>query len=83
MRASGFTAHWHLSRPAETERLGAASLRIVTAWWEGVARYLFRRAVMASLRELDDRVLGDIGLERSQIEAVVRDFMTAPDRAGV
>jgi len=38
---------------------------------------------MASLRELDDRALRDIGLARSQIEAAVHGFMTAPNRGRI
>ena len=49
--------------------------------WEGIARYFFRRAAIARLRELDDRALRDIGLTRSQIEAAVHGFTTAPNRA--
>jgi uncharacterized protein YjiS (DUF1127 family) len=46
-----------------------------------IARYFVRRTAIACLCELDDRALRDIGLVRSQIEAAVHGFMTAPDRA--
>jgi len=69
-------------RPAATKRPGA-SLRIFTAGWERVARYLVHRAAIASLRELDDHGLRDIGLARSQIEAAVRGLMTSPRRARI
>jgi len=49
--------------------------------WEGIARYLVRRAAMASLHELDDRALRDIGLVRSQIEGAVCGFMRLSDQA--
>jgi uncharacterized protein YjiS (DUF1127 family) len=42
-----------------------------------IARYLVRRAAIASLRELDARVLQDIDLERSEIEAAVRRLIMA------
>jgi len=71
-----------LVRPAGTKSRGA-SLRILNACWEGIARYFVRRAAMASLRELDDRALRDIGLARSQIEAAVHGFMTAPNRGRI
>jgi uncharacterized protein YjiS (DUF1127 family) len=48
-----------------------------------IARYLVRRAAIASLRELDDRALRDIGLARSQIEVAVHGLMTAPKRARI
>ena len=48
------------------------------AWCESIAGYFFRRAAIASLRELDDRELRDIGLVRSQIEDAVRGFISVP-----
>jgi uncharacterized protein YjiS (DUF1127 family) len=69
-------------RPAGTKSPGA-SLRIFNACRDGIARYFVRRAAIANLRELDDRALRDVGLARSQIEAAVRGFMNAPDRARI
>ena len=69
-------------RPAGTTSPGA-SLRLFNACWEGIARYFVHRAAIASLRELDDRALWDIGLARSQIEAAVHGFMTAPNRGRI
>jgi uncharacterized protein YjiS (DUF1127 family) len=69
-------------RPAGAKSPGA-SLRIFNACWAGIARYFVHRAAIASLRELDDSALRDIGLARSQIEAAVRGFMTAPNRARI
>jgi uncharacterized protein YjiS (DUF1127 family) len=69
-------------RPAGTKSPGA-SLRIFNACWEGIARSFVHRAAIASLRELDDRALRDIGLARSQIEAAVHGFMTAPNRGRI
>ncbi len=67
-------------RPARPTSPGTC-LRIFNACWEGIARYFFRRAAIASLGELDDRALKDIGLTRSQIEAAVHGLTTAPNRA--
>jgi uncharacterized protein YjiS (DUF1127 family) len=69
-------------RPARTKSPGA-SLRFFNACWEGIARYFVHRAAIATLRELDDRALRDIGLARSQIEAAVHGFMTAPSRGRI
>jgi uncharacterized protein YjiS (DUF1127 family) len=66
-------------QPAETKSLGIHL--ILNACWEQIARYFVYRAAIAAPRELDDRVLDDIGLERSQIEAAVRGRLTAPNRA--
>lgn len=66
-------------RPAGTRP--GAGLRIFTARWKGITRYFLHRAAIASLRELDDRALRDIGLARSEIESAVHGFMIAPRRA--
>jgi uncharacterized protein YjiS (DUF1127 family) len=63
--------------PAVTKGPGAF-LRSLNECWEGIARYLVHRAAIASLRELDDRTLRDMGLTRSQIEEAVNGLMTAP-----
>ena len=69
-----------LVRPAVTKRPGGFSRRL-GAWRDGIARHFVRRAAIASLRELDDHVLRDIGLERSQIEAAAYGFITLSDQA--
>jgi uncharacterized protein YjiS (DUF1127 family) len=69
-----------IARLAGMRRLGA-SLRILNANWERIARYFVHRAAMASLYELDDGALRDIGLVRSEIEAAVHGVMTASTRA--
>jgi uncharacterized protein YjiS (DUF1127 family) len=67
-------------RPAGTNSAGTR-LRIFSACWEGIARYFLHRAAIATLGELDDRALKDIGLTRSQIEAAVYGLTAAPNRA--
>ena len=68
-----------VDRPVGPKSPGA-SLAILNACREAIARYLVHRAVIASLRELDDHALADIGLARAEIEAAVHGSMTAPDR---
>jgi uncharacterized protein YjiS (DUF1127 family) len=58
-----------------------ARLLVFKACWERIARYFARRTAVASLRELDDHTLRDIGLARFQIEAAVAGFITLPNRA--
>jgi uncharacterized protein YjiS (DUF1127 family) len=41
------------------------------AWWEGYWTRRAQAATVALLRGLDDRVLHDIGINRSEIESVV------------
>ncbi len=67
-------------RPAVTKRPGAFS-RLFSTGLDRIAHYFVRRAAIATLHELDDRALRDIGLARSQIEAAVCGFITLPDRA--
>jgi len=66
--------------PAVSKRLGAWSRRL-GAHCDAVAAYFIRRAAIASLHELDDRALRDIGLARSQIEAAVYGCITVSDQA--
>ena len=65
-------------RPAVTRRPGAFA-GLFSARLDRIARYFVHRAAIATLHELDDRALWDIGLARSQIEAAVCGFMTVPD----
>jgi uncharacterized protein YjiS (DUF1127 family) len=51
-----------------------------SAWCDVMARYFARRSAIKHLHELNDRALRDIGIERSQIKAAVRDFIIDPDR---
>lgn len=50
--------------------------RRLSACWEGIEGYFFRRSAVISLNEIDDRASRDIGLERSQIEAAVYGLVT-------
>ena len=68
-----------VARPAVWKRPGAF-LRLLRAYGDAIARYFVRRAAVASLRELDDRALADIGLVRSQIEAAVYGLLPVCDR---
>jgi len=63
-----------IARPEVMKGDGAFS-RLLSACWDGIAGYLYRRAAIATLRGLDDHVLRDIGLERPQIRAAVRRFI--------
>jgi len=67
-------------RPRIMTRPGTFS-RLFSAWWNAITRYFVRRAAIASLRALDDHVLRDIGLERSEIEAAAYGFTTFFGRA--
>ena len=60
-----------VARPAAAKRPATVS-RICIACWDAVAGYVVRRTAIATLRELDDRALQDIGIARSQIEAAVQ-----------
>lgn len=66
-------------RPEATNRT-SAFYRVVLACWGATTGYFLRRSAIATLRELDDRALQDIGIVRPQIEAAVRGFVTLPDR---
>jgi uncharacterized protein YjiS (DUF1127 family) len=69
-------------RPEVSTRSGAISW-LFHAGWAGVARYFDRRAAMASLGELDDCALRDVGLARSQIEAAAYGFIAPMARPAV
>jgi len=63
------------ARPAVAKRPGTIS-RICLAVWDAVSGYVVRRNAIATLRELDDRALRDIGIARSEIEAAVQGLIT-------
>jgi len=66
-------------RPEVTKRAKTLA-QIFSACWDGIARHFACRTAIATLRELDDRALRDIGIARSQIEAAVHGFITLPDQ---
>ena len=66
-------------RPVGTKSFGAGLW--IFACWDRIARYFVHRAAIASLCQLDDCELRDMGLVRTQIEAAVHGVMTAPNRA--
>jgi len=66
-------------QPAVSVRSGA-SLQILSTSWKRIARYLIRRAAAAALHELDDRILQDMGIARSEIEAAVHGLITSSAR---
>ena len=47
-------------------------VRLLGSLVNGVVSYFARREAIKTLRELDDRALRDIGIERSRIETAVR-----------
>jgi len=69
-------------RPEVTTKT-STFLRLFSACWDGIAAYFVRRAAIASLQELNDRALSDIGITRSQIEAAVRGFVPLRDQARI
>ena len=69
-----------IARPA-AEKKPTTITRICAACWDALAGYFVRRTAIATLRELDDRALQDIGIARSQIEAAVQGFISLSDRA--
>jgi uncharacterized protein YjiS (DUF1127 family) len=69
-----------VAQPAVAKRRAVFS-RICLAVWEAAAGYVARRSAIATLRELDDHALRDIGIARSQIEAAVQGLIPLPDQA--
>ena len=67
------------ARPDVTTRTGAFS-RLISACWDGIARHFVRRTAVNRLRKLDDHMLRDIGLDRSEIEAAVYGYITRAGR---
>ena len=66
-------------RPAVAKKPGAFS-RLFSACFSGIARHFIQRSAIATLHELDDRALRDIGLARSQIEGAVHGFVARSDQ---
>jgi uncharacterized protein YjiS (DUF1127 family) len=68
-----------IARPAAAKRRITVS-RICAACWDAMSGYFVRRTAIATLRELDDRALRDIGIARSQIEAAVEGLIALPEQ---
>ena len=66
-----------VARPAVAKRPFS---RLFVACWDALAGYVVRRSAIATLRELDDRALQDIGIARSQIEAAVQGLIALPEQ---
>jgi uncharacterized protein YjiS (DUF1127 family) len=58
-------------QPAISSAMGGF-FRLLGKWVDGIVSHLARRQAIQTLRELDDRALRDIGIERSRIESAVR-----------
>jgi uncharacterized protein YjiS (DUF1127 family) len=71
-----------VARPAVAKR-PAIVARLCFACWDAMSGYVVRRSAIATLRELDDRALADIGIARSQIEAAVHGLIALPDRGRI
>jgi uncharacterized protein YjiS (DUF1127 family) len=69
-----------IDRPRLTKRAGTLS-RLFGACMDEIVRYFVCRSAIASLRELDDLALKDIGLRRCQIEPAVHGLIVRPDRS--
>jgi uncharacterized protein YjiS (DUF1127 family) len=67
-------------RPAVAKKPGAFS-RLFSDCFSGIVRHFIHRSAIATLHELDDRALRDIGLARSQIEGAVHGFISLSDQA--
>jgi uncharacterized protein YjiS (DUF1127 family) len=59
-------------RPIARTAIGRRVADITRRAWSGYWTHRAERATVAVLGALDDRTLKDIGLERSEIESVVR-----------
>ena len=66
-------------RPEVAKRWASLAQAFSACCYE-IARYFARRSAIKHLHELNDRALRDIGIERSQIESAVRDFIIDPER---
>jgi uncharacterized protein YjiS (DUF1127 family) len=64
------------NQPAAWSR-GERFVQLLGSWANGIVTYLVHREAIKTLRELDDRALSDIGIERSRIESAVRGLVDA------
>ena len=69
----------NIVRPAIRKAPGTLA-PLSSASWDAIAGYFVRRTAIATLRELDERALRDIGLARTQIEAAVHGLITPFDQ---
>jgi uncharacterized protein YjiS (DUF1127 family) len=69
--AQGHARSDTLARPKETP---SAFMSHVTTVWKRFSAWKMRRATRTILSSLDDRILKDIGLQRSEINAVLFDL---------
>jgi len=77
--AMSATAYAPTSRPPHSHRpasLGARLFAALRSGWDRLERRRKLRATIHTLHGLPDRTLKDIGLDRSQIESVVRERMS-------
>jgi uncharacterized protein YjiS (DUF1127 family) len=71
-----------IARSAGTKTPGILA-RLLGDCCDAVVVHFIRRAAIATLCELDDRALRDIGLRRPQIEAAVRGLVASSEREQV
>lgn len=57
-----------------------ALIELLSASWKALVSHFVHRAAIATLRELDDRALRDIGLRRTEIQAAVYGLVSPVDR---
>jgi uncharacterized protein YjiS (DUF1127 family) len=70
-------------RPASAQTLATAAKRTWNVVTAPVRAYLQREAVYRELTELDDRMLSDIGLNRSDVFAVANGLRPTTEAAKV
>jgi len=68
---------------SEQKEVAGAVMRHVTAVWSRLTAWKMRRATRIILRSLDDRILDDIGLPRSEIDTVLREVHARTRRCPV
>ena len=76
-----FSCAAHLQAPSLPHRAVGRTIRGAAAWlaastrrrYRSFAAWLVRRHLTRDLQSLDDRLLADIGISRSDIEAIVND----------